>query len=156
MPITPNDPIVIEGAGTALFIMTNKVGPAFTELPMTKTDVKLTGEKTEVTGSFSLAEANSTTKIWSQYGEGKSGGTVSWQSFWLTGQIVAPMDIWQGDTYRFRQFVRRPGWLNGGDLGSCYDDMLFIDDKSMSLDPKTGVISWDVTTTANGAIFEPE
>lgn len=154
MNLTPNAPIVIAGAGTALFVVQAGAG---TEFPMTKCDVKIAADKTEVTGSFSVfSQPTGFKKVWKEFGQGSSGGSCSWQSYWRVNQIVAPMDLVIGETYNIRPYVRRPQWVDNADPGSYFDLDLFIDDNSLSLDPKGGVIEWSVTTTLNGYAVFPD
>lgn len=148
MAIVPVAPLVYTGAQVALFF----VGPnGDVEVPMTKGELKLAAEKTEVTGSTSVSGG----KVWKEFGEAPSGGTFNWEAFWRVGQTITPPQVQKGNTYTVKIYNRRPGWLAQNDPGSCHVGNLYIDDNSLTFDPKVGGLAWRVTGTFNGPVQDP-
>lgn len=144
MSLTPVSPSVLTGAQVALFITD-------IEVPMSKGEIKRNAVKTDVTGSTSVSSG----VVWNEFGQGPSGGTFNWEGHWRVGQVVAPPDVIQGQTYAIKGYVRRPGWNGVADAGSYWGGNLFIEDNSMTLDPKLGSIDWRVSGTFNGPITPP-
>lgn len=137
-------PTVLTGASTALFV-------CGIEVPMTKIEVKKHAKKTETTSSLSVYEG----QVWEEYGPGPSGATLSWESQWRVTQQIVPPAIRQGAIYPVAGYVRRPLWSGPNDAGSAYVMNLFIDDNTITLDPKAGVVDWKVSGTATGPILDP-
>jgi hypothetical protein len=137
-------PTVLQGAQVALFI-------CGIEVPVEKVDMKKHAKKTETTSSVSFFNG----QLWEEYAPGPSGGSVSWDSKWRIGQQVTPPSVRPGAIYPLAVYVRRPGAQGAGDPGSAYSFNVFIDDNSLTLDPKAGTIEWKVSGTATGPILDP-
>jgi hypothetical protein len=137
-------PVVLQGANVGLQI-------CGTDVPVDKIDLKIHTKKTEVTSTAS----NSGGTIWEEYAPGSSGGTVSWDGHWRVSQIVRPPDLITGKIYPAKAFARKAGTNGATDPGLFYSFNIFVDDSSLTLDPKSGVITWKVSTTVTGAITYP-
>lgn len=160
--ITPAASFAVTGASSALFILQ---GGAFSELPMTKVDVKRGANITEITGSTDVynreTPSDSTLnnggqlRVASTYAGGATNATVGVSAFWRAGQVKSPIELFEGDSYAFRICIRRPGWRSAADAGLYMSPYLIIEDISMSLDPKVGAIEWSMSTRANGPLGKP-
>lgn len=134
-------PVVLQGANIALHICSQ-------EVPVDKVDIKRHTKKTEVTSTASYNGGI----IWEEFAPGTTGGAVSWDGHWRVSQAVTPPDVQTGKIYAAKAFVRKPGTNSASDQGSYYSMNVFIDDSSLTLDPKSGVITWKVSATATGPI----
>jgi hypothetical protein len=66
-----------------------------------------------------------------------------------------PPDLITGKIYPAKAFARKAGTNGATDPGLFYSFNIFVDDSSLTLDPKSGVITWKVSTTVTGAITYP-
>jgi hypothetical protein len=150
--LTPNPPLVFTGIQVALFL-----GPsnAQQEVPIIKGEFKIAAKKTESTGSTSIGPSPTTTKIWEEYGQGPSGWGFNWNGCWRIGQVLTPLSIVQGETYGMTAYARRPGWNGPADPGVGYTGALYIEDNSITLDPRSGIIEWKVTGSGQGTLTFP-
>ncbi len=137
-------PVVLQGANIALQL-------CGIDVPVDKVDIKRHAKKTEVTSTASYQGGI----IWDEFAPGTSGGTVSWDGHWRVSQAIVPPDVIPGKIYPCRAFVRKSGTNGTNDPGSYYGFNVFIDDNSLTLDPKSGVITWKVSGTATGPISNP-
>jgi hypothetical protein len=137
-------PTVLQGANIALFL-------CGIEVPVEKVELKKHAKKTETTSSVSFYNG----QLWDEFAPGTSGGTVSWDSKWRINQQITPPSIRPGAIYPVAVYIRRPLTLGPTDPGSAYSLNLFIDDSSLSLDPKSGVIEWRCAGTGSGPIIDP-
>jgi hypothetical protein len=141
-------PVVLTGANVAL-----KVGcpGQMLEVPITNLSVKKTVNKTEVTASTSYFNG----AIWQEYAPGSLGGGIDGTSQWRISAAVQPPAMRVGAIYRFEAYVRRPGVLGPGDLGSAYFLNGLVDSSDLTLDPKVGNLEWKFAATATGPIIDP-
>jgi hypothetical protein len=137
-------PTVLQGATVALFL-------CGIEVPIEKAELKKHAKKTETTSSVSFYNG----QLWEEYAPGPSGGSLSWDSKWRVGQQIIPPSVRPGAIYPVAAYVRRPFANGPGDPGVAYAMNLFIDDNSITLDPKAGVIEWKCSGTATGPIIDP-
>lgn len=137
-------PVTISGAAVALFI-------CGLEVPVEKIDFKRMAKKTEVTSSVSYYQG----QIWDEFSPGAAGATLNWDSKWRVGQTVAPTSVRPGAIYPVSAYVRRPGANGASDPGSAYSMNLFVEDSSLTLDPKAGVVDWKCSGTATGPVIDP-
>jgi hypothetical protein len=135
---------VIPSAAVAMFI-------CGIEIPVEKVELKKHAKKTETTCSVSFYNG----QLWEEYAPGPSGGTVNWDSKWRVGQAVTPPSVRPGGIYPIAVYVRRPFFNGPTDPGSAFSMNLFVDDNSLTLDPKAGVIDWKCSGTATGPILDP-
>jgi hypothetical protein len=68
---------------------------------------------------------------------------------------VLPPDVITGKIYPVSLYVRRPATNSVTDPGSAFTFNLFVENVSLSFDPKTGVIDWKVSGAATGPIIDP-
>lgn len=137
-------PVVLQGANIALKICDQ-------EVPVDKVDIKKHSKKTEVTSTASYNGGI----IWEEFAPGTSGGSMSWDGHWRVSQAVTPPDVRTGKIYAVKAFIRKAATNSASDPGSYYSMNVFIDDSSLTLDPKSGVITWKVSATVTGPITEP-
>ncbi len=136
-------PAVIPGSLVGLFL-------CGIEVPIEKADLKKHAKKTEITSSASLYGG----VLWEEYAPGPSGGSLSWEAKLRVGQVVNPTSIRQGGIYPIALYERRPFTNGPSDPGSAFTFNLYIDDSSLTFDPKTGVIDWKVSGTVTGPIVD--
>jgi hypothetical protein len=122
------------------------------QCPITKGTLKIMAQKDETTGSTSVGPDG---KVWSDYGEGKSGWSFNIEAVWRRGANVLPPDVRRGATYPCKIWWRRAGFNSGSDPGSYYFGNLFIDDWELTFDPSAGKYEWKLTGTGNGPIQGP-
>lgn len=137
-------PTVLNGSAAALFIC------GF-EVPIEKVELKRSAKKTEITSSASYFNG----VLWEEYSPGASGGSLSFDSKWRIQMAVSPPSIRAGAIYPVALYTRRPLTLGPGDQGSAFALNLFIDDNSITVDPRQGVIDWKVSGTVTGPIIDP-
>lgn len=121
------------------------------EIPVVKADLKKMTKKTEITTTASLYGG----VIWEEFSPGASGGTFDFDSQWRASGDVLPPSVRTGAIYPVSLYVRRPGTASAGDAGSAFTFNFFVENASMSFDPKSGVIDWKVSGAATGPIIEP-
>jgi hypothetical protein len=137
-------PVVLQGANIDLQI-------CGTSVPVDKIDIKRHAKKTEVTSTASFQGG----AIWDEFAPGTSGGSVSWDGHWRVSQTVQPPHVIPGKIYPCKAFARKAGTNGVTDPGLFYQMNVFIDDCSLTFDPKSGVITWKVSATATGPIADP-
>jgi hypothetical protein len=137
-------PTVLSGSDVALFV-------CGLEVPIEKCEVKKHAKKTETTSSVSVWGG----QLWDEFAPGASGGTVSWDSKWHVSQQIVPPAIRQGAIYPIAPYVRRPFTNGASDPGSAFSMNLLIEDNTITLDPKSGVIDWKAGGTVTGPIVDP-
>jgi hypothetical protein len=137
-------PTVLQGANIAMQL-------CGTEIPVDKIDIKRHAKKTEVTSTASFQGG----KIWDEFAPGSSGGTCSFDGHWRVSQTIQPPHIIPGNIYPAKAYVRKAGTNGATDTGLFYSMNLYIDDMSLTLDPKSGVITYKVSATATGPITDP-
>lgn len=137
-------PVTLQGSAVGVYI-------CGLEIPIEKADLKRMAKKTEVTASTSFFGG----QIWDEFAPGSSGGSLNWDSKWRVGQLVSPPSVRPGAIYPVLAYVRRPLTNGPSDVGSAYSMNLFIDDSSITLDPKAGVIEWKCSGTATGPVIDP-
>ncbi len=159
--LTPQSPVAVTGAASGLFVY-DTAGLQHREIPMTKTEIKRNAKIGDVTGSTDVVNrdggATNTggqNRVADAFVGGSIGASVSVSAFWRTGQAKAPCEFFEGDTYYFNIYIRRAGWRSAADTGLYHTTLLIIEDISMSLDPKSGAIEWNMSTRANGYIGKP-
>jgi hypothetical protein len=138
-------PVVLQGANIDLKLCGLSV-------PVDKIDIKRHAKKTEITSTASYQNG----VVWDEFSPGSSGGTISWDGHWRVSQIVQPPYVIPGKIYPFRAYVSRAGSSSPNDPGIYYSGNVFIDDNSLTLDPKSGVITWKVSGTCTGPITDPQ
>lgn len=136
-------PVVLQGASVGLYLCD-------IEVPVDKIDLKRHAKKTEVTSTASYSGG----RIWEEFAPGASGGSLSWDGHWRVSQAVRPPDVKPGYIYPAKAYVRKPATNSANDPGSYYSFNVFVDDNSLTLDPKGGIITWKVSTTITGPMTE--
>ena len=137
-------PVVLQGADIDLQLCGISV-------PVDKVDIKRHAKKTEITSTASYTNG----VVWDEFAPGSSGGTVSWDGHWRVSQTIQPPHVIPGKVYPCKAYARRALSQGPGDPGIFYQFNIFVDDCSLTLDPKSGVITWKVSGTATGPIIDP-
>jgi hypothetical protein len=137
-------PAVISSASIAVFVC------GF-EVPVEKADLKQMAKKTEVTSTASLYQG----VIWEEFAPGASGGTFDFDSKWRPSGSVLPPSLRTGAIYPVSLYVRRPLTNGATDAGSAFSFNFFVENVSLTFDPKSGVIDWKVSGAATGPIIQP-
>ncbi len=139
-------PVILQGANIALQMCD-------IDIPVVKIDLKLHAKKTDITSTASYQA--STQQVFEEYASGALGGNVSWDCQWRVSQVVKPPDLIPGRIYPCKAFARRAGTASPEDPGIFWSFNAIIEDSSLSLDPRTGVITWKVTASCTGIITMP-
>lgn len=135
-------PVTLHGSDVAFKICSQFV-------PAEKIELKFSCKKTEITSTADYSGG----RMWENFAPGNSGGTLTWDGHWRISSAVIPPDIKPGAIYPIEAYVRRPGVLSDNDPGAFWSGYLFIDDQTVILDPKTGVITWKGAGTFCGPTY---
>ncbi len=117
-------------------------------IPVEKADFKLHCKKTEMTSTTSYHLGF----LWDEFSPGNLGGSLGFESHWRITAVVTPPMLLPGYILPFRAFIRRPGTYGVRDRGVYYAFRAIVEDSSLTLDPRTGVINWKVSTTITGPV----
>lgn len=137
-------PVVFSGNSVAL--MFDAGGGAKLEVPMVKGELKFSADKGEATSSLSVVNQ----VVFKEYGRGPTGASFNWDSNWRVGANPAPTELSVGAIYQAWIYFRRPGWNNAADVGGSYNMYLFMDEVSLTFDPRSGVFEWRAGATMTG------
>jgi hypothetical protein len=152
MPLPIQGPLVITGASSALFI-----GGA--EMPMIKTEIKLSSKLDESTGSTSIFGG----AVWADYGAGPRMWTVTANGVVRSVSLalgittgLSPLDIIHGYTYAMTAYVRRPNWSGGTDAGLGYWGNVIVEESPVPVfDPRSGGMEWSMSGKGQGPLNGP-